>query len=66
VLDDGLRYRHTTYSNPTKLVQAITGTSQNGFDFLALTVPWPKRAAQLRGRRMNRATMIDLPVATES
>ncbi len=66
VLEDGLRYRHTTYSSPAKLVHAITGNSHNGFDFLGLTVPWPQRAAQLQGRRMNRATMIDLPIATES
>ena len=65
VLEDSLRYRHITYSSPAKLVQAITGTSKSGFDFLGLTVPWPKCAAQLRYRRMNRATMIDLPIATE-
>jgi hypothetical protein len=66
VLENGLRYRHTTYSSPTKLVHVITGNSHNGFDFLGLTVPWPERAAQLQGRRMNRATMIDLPIPTES
>jgi hypothetical protein len=65
VLEDGFRWRGITCSTPSEVVGAITGTSGKGFAFFGLTLPWPERAARLRGRRINRSTLIDLPVATE-
>jgi hypothetical protein len=66
VLEDGFLWADKTYATPTQLAQAITKTSRNGYDFFGLTMPWPQRAERLRGRRINRFTMIDLPSATES
>lgn len=67
VLDDGFLWGNSTYTTPTEVATAIKKSSQsnNGFDFFGLTVPWAQRATQLRGRRLNRSTMIDLPAATE-
>jgi hypothetical protein len=65
VLEDAFRWRGRTCSTLSEVVAAITGTSGNGFTFFGLTLPWPERAARLRGRRINRSTLIDLPTATE-
>jgi hypothetical protein len=65
VLEDTLRWRGRTCSTPSEVVAAITGRSRNGFEFFGLTLPWPERAARIRGRRINRSTLIDLPAATE-
>jgi hypothetical protein len=66
VLDDGFVWGNTTYQTATEVASAIKKTPQSGFEFFGLTLPWEQRAAQLRGRRINQSTMIDLPVTTES
>lgn len=65
VLDDGFLWADKTYATPTKVAQAIVKSSSNGYDFFGLTIPWQQRAERLRGRRINRFTMIDLPATTE-
>lgn len=65
VLDDGFLWGSTSYSTPSEVATAIKGKSQSGFDFFGLKIPWPQRAAQLRGRRINCSTLIDLPSPTE-
>lgn len=65
VLDDGFLWGKSSYSSPTEVATAIKGKSQSGFDFFGLKIPWPQRAAQLRGRRINCSTLIDLPGPTE-
>jgi hypothetical protein len=66
VLEDGFLWADKTYATPTKVAQAITKTSRTGYDFFGLTIPWSQHAERLRGRRINRFTMIDLPSPTES
>lgn len=65
VLQRGFRYRGRTYPTLAAAGRVFTARSQNGFDFFGLSLPWSEAAARLRGRRLNRATMIDLPGATE-
>jgi hypothetical protein len=65
VLENGFRYRGRIYPSLTRAGRAFTGTSQNGYDFYGLSLPWSECVTQLRGRRLNRSTMIDLPIATE-
>jgi len=66
VLEAGFRWGSTTFSTPTQVATAITGKARNGFDFFGLKTPWSERAARMRGRRINRNTLIDLPAATGS
>lgn len=65
VLEDGFRYRGRIYPTLIRVGRAFTGRSQNGFDLFGLSLPWPEAAAQIRGCRLNRGTMIDLPCTTE-
>lgn len=65
VLVDGFRYRGRIYSTLTRVGRVLTGRSQNGFDLFGLSLPWSEAVTRLRGRRINRGTMIDLPIATE-
>ena len=65
VLDSGFRFNGWNYTSITELTRLITGTAQNGYKFLGLTIPWTERADKMRGRRINRNTLIDLPAATE-
>lgn len=64
VLERGFRYRGRIYRSLGRIRRTFAGTSKNGYEFFGLTLPWPEAAAKLRGRRLNRATMIDLPAAT--
>jgi hypothetical protein len=63
VAEDALRWRGNAYSTPTEVARAISKAAPNGFEFFGLTLPWNERAPLIRGRRINRTTLIDLPAA---
>jgi hypothetical protein len=66
VAENGFQWRNKPYPTLTEIACAISGKGHGGFEFFGLTIPWEQRAPQIRGRRMNRSTMIDLPaVPTE-
>jgi hypothetical protein len=65
VLERGFRYRGRIYPSPGTIRRIFAETSHDGFEFFGLTMPWTETAARLRGRRINRDNMIDLPPATE-
>ena len=65
VLDDGFIWGSTHYESLTATAVAIAKTQRTGYQFFGLTMPWEKRAARIRGRRINQSTLIDLPNPTE-
>lgn len=65
VLERGFRYRGRIYPTLARAGRVFTGRSQNGFDFFDLSLSWSEAVTRLRGRRLGRRTMIDLPSATE-
>ena len=64
--DHDFAWGRNTYTSLTPIARQITKTSGNGFSFFGLTVDWHERAARMRGRRISRSTLVDLPRATES
>ena len=64
--DRHLVWRDNTYDALTPIARQLIDSDVNGFVFFGLTVAWNKRAARMRGRRISRTTLIDLPAATES
>jgi hypothetical protein len=65
ILENSFRWRGKIYLVLSDIVQAIVKSHRNCYVFLGLTVPWPQNEARIRGRRLNRNTMVDLPVTTE-
>lgn len=66
ILEDGFEFRGIHWSSLTRIATSITGITYSGLKFFGLTVPWEQLAAQMKGRRINRTTLIDLASATES
>lgn len=64
VLEREFRYRGQIYPSLGRIRRTFAGTSKNGYEFFGLTIPWIERLPLLRGRRINRSNMIDLPGAT--
>jgi hypothetical protein len=65
IFENSFKWRGKTYLVLSDIVQAIVKSQRNCYVFLGLTVPWPQNEVKIRGRRLNRSTMIDLPVPTE-
>lgn len=65
VLDDGFVWGSSDYEALSSVARAITKNTYDGYQFFALTIPWVQRAPQIRGRRLNRTTLIDLTNPTE-
>jgi hypothetical protein len=65
ILENTFRWRARTFLVLSDVVQAIAKSQSNCYVFLGLTVPWPENKLKIRGRRLNRTTMIDLPATTE-
>jgi hypothetical protein len=66
ILENSFKWRGKTYLVLSDIVQGIAKTRRDCYVFLGLTVPWPQNELKLRRRRLNRNTMVDLPVTTES
>jgi len=65
VLDDGFVWGSSDYEALSSVARAITRNTYDGYKFFALTLPWEQRAPQIRGRRLNQTTLIDLANPTE-
>jgi hypothetical protein len=65
ILENTFKWRGRTYWVLSDIVQAIVKSQRNCYVFLGLTVPWPQNEVKIRGRRLNRSTMVDLPATTE-
>ena len=65
ILENSFKWRGRTFSMLSDLVHAILKSPRDAYVFLGLTVPWPENEAKIRGRRLNRNTMVDLPATTE-
>lgn len=65
ILESTFKWRGKTFWTLADVVQAIVKSKRDCYVFLGLTVPWPENEQKIRGRRLNRTTMIDLPVTTE-
>jgi hypothetical protein len=65
ILENCFKWRGRTYWVLSDVVQAIVKSQRNCYVFLGLTVPWPQNEVKIRGRRLNRSTMVDLPATTE-
>lgn len=66
VFENSFVWNEKSYSSLSKIAQAIVKKPRSGYDFFGLTIPWSQHVERMRGRRINRNTMIDLPSATES
>jgi hypothetical protein len=65
ILENAFKWRGKTYLVLSDIVQAIVKSRRDCYVFLGLKVPWPQNEVKIRGRRLNRSTMVDLPVTTE-
>ncbi|MCP4600770.1 MAG: DUF2924 domain-containing protein [Proteobacteria bacterium] len=65
ILEESFRWRGRTDTVLSDLVHAIVKSSRDCYVFLGLTISWPQNETKIRGRRLNRSTMIDLPATTE-
>ncbi len=65
ILENSFKWRGKTYSMLSDLVHTILKSPRDCYVFLGLTIPWPQNKLKIRGRRLNRNTMIDLPPTTE-
>lgn len=61
VLEEGFIWGTTRYPTLAQVAKAIKPNSSNGYVFFGLTEPWEQRAPRLRGRRLNRHTLLELP-----
>ncbi len=65
ILENSFKWRGKTYLVLSDLVQAIVKSQRDCYVFLGLKVPWSQNEVKIRGRRLNRSTMVDLPATTE-
>lgn len=65
ILENIFIWRGRTFLLLSDVVQAIVKSKRDCYVFFGLTVPWPENEAKIRGRRLNRTTMVDLPPTTE-
>lgn len=65
ILHDSFQFRGKHHETLSSIAKTLMGRSYNGYQFFGLTEPWENRVLRLRGRRLNKTTMIDVAVATE-
>jgi hypothetical protein len=65
ILENSFKWRGKTSLVLSDIVQAIVKSQRDCYVFLGLTVPWPQNEAKIRGRRLNRSTVVELPATTE-
>jgi hypothetical protein len=65
ILENSFKWRGRTYLALSDAVQAFAKSQRDGYAFLGLKVPWPQNEKKIRGRRLNRSTIVELPATTE-
>ncbi len=65
ILENTFRWRGRTYLLLSDVVQSIVKSPRDCYVFFGLTIPWAENELKIRGRRLNRTTMVDLPATTE-
>ena len=66
VIEEGFVLGRKLYRTLSEAAKKITGKPQSVFKFFGLRKPWEEQVLNLEGRRLNRFTMVILPIATES
>ena len=65
ILEYTFKWRGRTFVTLSDVVYSILKSRRDCYAFFGLTIPWPENEAKIRGRRLNRSTMVDLPATTE-
>jgi hypothetical protein len=65
ILENSFKWRGRTYLVLSDAVQAFAKSQQDGYAFLGLKVPWSQNEEKIRGRRLNRSTIVELPATTK-